>query len=177
MTTAVAQDRLTQRFEKWDTNGDGALELADFQDEAHLIAEAFAKGESSAETRTLMAAFTGLFGYLTAQAGVGPDASLSQEQFRAVTERLIFEEGEAAFNRVMGPVVEAVVGMCDDNHDGHIDGNEFAIWLGALGVERDEARTAFEQIDSSGDGLLSTEELLTAVRNFHFGKLHIPLLG
>ncbi|MBN6037816.1 EF-hand domain-containing protein [Amycolatopsis sp. 195334CR] len=175
MTTAVAQDRLTQRFEKWDTNGDGALELADFREEAHLIAEAFAKGEASPETRALMAAFTGLFDYLTSQAGARD--SLTREQFRVVTERLIFEEGEAAFNRVMGPVVDGVIGMCDDNHDGHIDGDEFAIWLGALGVEQEEARTAFARIDSSGDGLLSTAELLAAVRDFHFGRLDLPLLG
>lgn len=175
MTTAVAQDRLTQRFEKWDTNGDGVLELADFREEAHLIAEAFAKAESSPETRKLMAAFTGLFDYLTSQAGARD--SLSWDQFRVVMERLIFDEGETAFNEVMGPVVDGIIGMCDDNHDGNIDGDEFAIWLGALGVEREEARTAFTQIDSSGDGLLSTEELLAAVRNFHFGRLDIPLLG
>ncbi|AXB48010.1 EF-hand domain-containing protein [Amycolatopsis albispora] len=177
MTTAVAQDRLTQRFEKWDTNGDGALELADFQEEARRIAEAFAKDSSSPETRNLLNAFTGLFEYLATQAGVGKNGSLSEEQFRAVTERLIFQEGEASFNRVMRPVIKGVIGMCDDNHDGQINGDEFAIWLGAVGVDKDEARAAFDQIDTSGDGQLSTEELLAAVRSFHFGKLNVPLLG
>ncbi|UJW31918.1 EF-hand domain-containing protein [Saccharothrix sp. AJ9571] len=177
MTTAVAQDRLTQRFEKWDTNGDGTLELADFQEEARRICEAFGKDSSSAEGRNLENALTGMFEYLANQAGVGRNGSLSKEQFRVVTERLIFEEGEASFNRVMRPVIKGVIGMCDKNRDGQINADEFATWLSAVGVDRSEARSAFAEVDTSGDGQLSTEELLAAVRSFHFGKLSVPLLG
>ena len=121
MTTAVANDRLTQRFQKWDTNGDGALELADFQEEARRIADAFGKDSSSPETRNPANAFTGLFEYLARQAGVGKNGSLSEDQFIEVNERLMFEEGEASFNRVMRPVIKGVIGMCDDNHDGQIN--------------------------------------------------------
>ncbi|WP_020674233.1 EF-hand domain-containing protein [Amycolatopsis nigrescens] len=177
MTTAIANDRLKQRFDKWDVNGDGVLERADFTQEAERIVSAFGKSMNSPEGQATLNAFTGLYEYLATQAGVGPSGSLTEDQFIAVNEKLIFQDGESTFNRVLRPVMKAVVGLCDSDHNGQIDANEFAQWLKGIGVSESQARSAFQQIDTSGDGQLSVEELLAAVRNFHFGKLDVALLG
>ncbi|CAM02479.1 Ca2+-binding EF-hand superfamily protein [Saccharopolyspora erythraea NRRL 2338] len=177
MTTAIASDRLKKRFDRWDFDGNGALERADFEKEAQHIAEAFGKDAGAAEVQTLKNAFGGLFDYLAKEAGVGSDGSLTEEQFIRVTENLIFEQGEASFNRVLGPVVKGIVGMCDKNADGQINADEFAAWLTALGMSKAEAAEAFNQVDTNGNGELSLDELLTAVRDFHFGRLDVELLG
>ncbi|CAL9588215.1 EF-hand domain-containing protein [Streptomyces albus] len=177
MSTALANDRLQKRFDKWDADGNGVLERGDFQEEAAKIAHGFGKAPDSREVQALKDAFNGLFDYLAREAGVGPDGSLSKDQFLQVTGNLIFEGGEANFNRVLGPVVKAIIGICDKNDDGKINSSEFEAWLGGIGVNRTEAKEAFQQVDTNGDGELSLDELLAAVREFHFGRLDVELLG
>ena len=177
MTTAIANDRLKKRFEKWDSDGNGSLERGDFTEEAAKIAFKFGKDADSAEATALKDAFDGLFDFLAREAGVGADGSISEEAFVNVSGNLIFEAGEAAFNRALGPVVKAIVGLCDKNADGQINSQEFASWLTAIGVNGDEAADAFSKVDADGDGELSLDELLGAVREYHFGRLELELLG
>jgi Ca2+-binding EF-hand superfamily protein len=176
MTNPIAKDRLHRRFAKWDVNGSGTLERSDFQAEASRIVQAFGK-QGSPQGRALEHAMVDLFDYHAAEAGVPPQGSVNEEQFIDINERLMFSEGESNFNRVLRPVMEALVGLCDNNADGMIDQQEFVQWLAGVGVGQPEAIEAFRQIDTNGDGALSTDELLAAVRAFHYGKLDVPLLG
>jgi Ca2+-binding EF-hand superfamily protein len=177
MTTAIASDRLRKRFAKWDVDGSGSLERADFEREADRVAGAFGAEPRSREAKTLKDAFRNLFDYHAKEAGVSGNGSVSEEQFLRINEKLMFSEGEASFNRVLRPVMEALVGLCDSDHDGMINEKEFTQWLKGVGVGASTARDAFRQIDTDKSGELTVDELLAAVRNFHYGKLDVPLLG
>ncbi|KAA0940029.1 EF-hand domain-containing protein [Streptomyces apricus] len=177
MSTEIANDRLKKRFEKWDTNGSGVLDRGDFEGEAAKIAESFGKSPDSPEVQALNGAFQGLFDHLAREAGASEQGSLSQDQFLGVTGNLIFSKGEADFNRALGPVVQALIGLCDQNADGKINSEEFASWLTAVGVEPSRAQGVFEQVDTNGNGELSQDELLAAVRDYHYGRLDVELLG
>lgn len=177
MTTAIANDRLRQRFAKWDVDGSGTLERADFEREADRVAGAFGAKPQSREAKALKDSFRNLFEYHAREAGVSANGSVSEDQFLRINEKLMFSEGEASFNRVLRPVMEAIVGLCDRNNDGMINGEEFTQWLKGVGVNESTARDAFRQIDSDNSGELTVDELLAAVRNFHYGKLDVPLLG
>lgn len=177
MTTAVANERLKKRFDQWDTNGSGTLERSDFEQEASRIVSAFGKPASSPEAHALRDALVSLYEYQAKEAGVGPNGSIDESQFMRVNEKLMFSQGEAAFNRVLSPVVKAIIGLCDQNADGKINQEEFRAWLRGIGVPDSQAAEAFREIDTSGDGELTEQELLAAVRKFHFGKLNVPLLG
>lgn len=177
MTTAITTDRLRQRFAKWDVDGSGSLERADFEREADRVAGAFGADPRSREAKMLKEAFGNLFDYHAREAGVSGNGSVSEDQFLQINEKLMFSEGEASFNRVLRPVMEALVGLCDSDHDGRINQQEFIQWLKGVGVSESDARDAFRQIDTDGSGELTVEELLAAVRNFHYGKLDVPLLG
>jgi Ca2+-binding EF-hand superfamily protein len=176
MTTALAKDRLKQRFEKWDTDGDGALQRSDFEQEATAIARNFGTDLNSPKGQSLQKAFSELFDYQTRQAGVPANGQVSLSQFITVNEKLM-QQGESNFDRIMRPIIKALIDLCDDNHDGKINQSEYAKWLKAVGVDASTARSTFSQIDTDGDGELSQSELLAAVRKFHFGKLDVPLLG
>lgn len=69
MSTAVANDRLVKRFEKWDTDGNGVLEASDFQGEAARIAQNLGKSADSPEVQELHSAFQGLYEHLAQKAG------------------------------------------------------------------------------------------------------------
>ncbi|MEU7024711.1 EF-hand domain-containing protein [Streptomyces sp. NPDC046203] len=177
MSTAVANDRLVKRFEKWDTDGNGVLEAGDFQAEAARIAKNLGKQADSPEAQELVNAFQVLFEGLAERVGVSATGGISQDQFLATTKEMLFEEGEASFNRALGPVVNALVNVCDEDKDGHISPVEFSSWLTAVGVPDAEAGPLFAQVDANGDGRLSEDELLRVMREFHFGTLDVELLG
>ncbi|MGW0758933.1 EF-hand domain-containing protein [Streptomyces sp. NPDC002814] len=177
MSTAVANDRLVKRFEKWDTDGNGVLEASDFQGEAARIAQNLGKSADSPEVQELHSAFQGLYQHLAQKAGVPAGGAISREQFLDATGEMLFKEGEASFNRALSPVVKALIRLCDDNHDGEIDAREFQAWLSAVGVPASQAGKMFQKVDTNGDGRLSEDELLQVVRDFHFGRLEVDLLG
>lgn len=176
MTIALVNERLSQRFRLWDTDGDGVLERSDLEQEATRIAGAFGKPAKSQEARALKDAFARLFDYHTREARVGSNDSITQDAFLRINEALI-KQGPAAFKSVLGPVVTAVIGLCDKNADGRINQDEFRSWLNGIGVPDSESENIFQQLDTNRSGELSEDELLEAVRKFHFGELEFGLLG
>ncbi|MBE9373691.1 EF-hand domain-containing protein [Saccharopolyspora sp. HNM0983] len=177
MSNATATERLRKRFAKWDVDGSGSLEQADFQKEAEQIAQAFGKSPSGKEAAELNDAFASMFRHLAEDAGIGAAGSLTEDDFVRVAQKLMFEDGAESFNRVLGPVMRGIVGLCDKNADGQINRQEFASWLTAVGVDDAQATDAFDRVDTNGNGELTVDELLDAVRQFHFGELDVELLG
>ncbi|SER14052.1 Ca2+-binding protein, EF-hand superfamily [Lentzea xinjiangensis] len=176
-TSTAKNDRLKKRFAKWDVNHNGRIEKSDYESEARRIIDAFGEDPSSPQARSLIDSFTSMFEYLANKAGVGPDGAMSEEQFIEVAEAQIFQDGDSGFNRVVRPTIAAIVGMCDTDGDGEVSPAEFGKWLKAVGVESSAADEAFRTIDANGNGKLTVDELVFAVRDYHMGKLDVPLLG
>jgi Ca2+-binding EF-hand superfamily protein len=177
MSTTVKNDRLKKRFEKWDVNGNGRIEKSDYQAEAKRIIKAFGEDETSPQARALIDAYTSMFEFLATKAGVGANGAMTEDQFLSVVEAQVFAEGDAGFNRVIRPTVAAMVGLCDTDGDGEVNPSEFRKWLEAIGVDASSAVESFRTIDTNGNGTLTVDELVGAVRAYHFGTLDVPLLG
>lgn len=177
MTTAVKSDRLKKRFEKWDVNGNGRIEKADYEAEAHRIIDAFGEEPSSPQARALIDSYVAMYEFLASKAGVDANGSMTEDQFLSVVEAQVFAEGDAGFNRVVRPTVAAMVGLCDTDGDGEVSPAEFRRWLEAIGVDASSAVEAFRTIDVNNNGTLTVDELVGAVRAYHFGTLDVPLLG
>ncbi|WP_326699910.1 EF-hand domain-containing protein [Streptomyces sp. NBC_01754] len=176
MSTALANERLRKRFARWDVDGNGLLELEDFRQEAARIAQGFGKPEDAPEVQGLRDAFEALYAHLAEQSG-SAQAGITEDNFLRATEQLLFSEGEAAFNRALGPVVKSLVDLSDTNGDGVLDSNEFEAWLVAIGLPAGQAGEVLRKVDTNGDGVLSEDELLRVVREYHYGRLDIELLG
>lgn len=169
-----AQDRIKTRFNRWDSHGSGDLLRTDFEREADRIAEAFGAELSAPATVRLRGALARLFELCARQTGALLNGPITEAQFHKAAEDLIFEQGEAAFNRALRPVVEGVIGLCETNR---ITRAEFTCWLAALGVSQPNATEAFDRIDVGGHGTLSPEELLAAIREYHYGRLDVELIS
>ncbi|SFS73208.1 EF-hand domain-containing protein [Saccharopolyspora flava] len=173
---SVARGRMKNRFDRWDRDGLGGLRREDFEREARHIAAAFGADPEAPEAVRLREALRGLFDLCADQAGVSPDAAISEVQFLKVSEDLIFEQGEAAFNRALRPVAAGVIGVCDRDGDGRIDRAEFVRWLTALGLDDARADEAFEHV-AGGTATLGLDELLAAIRDYHYGRLDVELIA
>ncbi|ALG15159.1 signal transduction protein [Kibdelosporangium phytohabitans] len=177
MPTAINNDRLKKRFQKWDVNGNGTVEKADFHAEAERIIEAFGEDASSPQARALVDAYLAMFDFFASKVGVAASGAITEEQFLSVFEAAVHAEGDAGFNRVVRPTVAAMVGLCDTDGDGELNPSEFRRWLEAIGVDASSATESFHAIDTSGNGKLTVAEVVNAVRAYLFGTMDVPLLG
>ncbi|MEV7548663.1 EF-hand domain-containing protein [Amycolatopsis sp. NPDC089917] len=178
MTTVMRNERELQRFRKWDTNGDGVIDRGDYQSEARRIVSAFGESVDSGRGRAVWDALMDLFERQAEAVGVDPDEALSEEQYLAANRELMFSRGDAGFDELLRPTIAAIADLCDSDRDGLVSKVELRSWLGsAVGLSDADSDAAFDRIDLDGDGSLTVDELVTAVREFHYGRLDIPLLG
>ncbi|MFL1428556.1 MULTISPECIES: EF-hand domain-containing protein [unclassified Nocardiopsis] len=175
MSVAVkANNRLEERFNLWDHNGNGVIERSDFEQEVQGILDRFGADASAPGAAALRAAYLGLFDRLARAAGT---EELNKEDFLRAAEAEIVSRGNAGFAEVLQPTIQAILAIADTDGDGEISPVELERWFAAIGLSADQARDAFDQIDTDGDGSLSVGELVAAVRDYHLGKNDIPLLG
>ncbi|WP_309110867.1 EF-hand domain-containing protein [Saccharothrix sp.] len=177
MTTAVRNTRLEKRFDKWDVNGNGRIERSDLEAEAQRIVKAFGESPQSPNGRAVIDSFVHTFEYLAQRAGVGPNGALDKGQFLRVIETEVFQSGDAGFGRVVRPMIQSILNLCDTDGDGEVSQAEFGKWMKAVGVDPSQATQSFQQIDVNGNGKLTVEELVQAVKAYHFGTLDAELLG
>lgn len=176
MTNAIQEARLRDRFDMWDRDGNGAVERADWEGEAQRILSALGVPSESPKGQALSGAYVGMWSYLAAQAGVGDGGSLSFDAFRSVAQQGVLDRGQQGFNDVVRPTIRAVADLCDADGDGQINPDEFKTWLTAIGADQSTADSAFQKIDTDGNGQLSLEELVSAVHKYHSGELEFSLL-
>lgn len=175
MATKV-DERVSQRFSLWDTDNDGVIDSSDFENEAKKILDSFGASADTARGRAVSDAYAQLWRSLSAAGGVPTSGSLTVDQVSTIGAAL-FSGGQAAFGETVRPVIRSIADLCDTDGDGQISPDEFGHWMDAIGVDDNSTQEAFNSIDSDGDGFLSVDELVNAVRDFHLGKLHVPLLG
>ncbi|MFJ5927207.1 EF-hand domain-containing protein [Kitasatospora sp. NPDC092948] len=178
MTISVQADRTQKRFDLWDVNGDGQIDRDDWNAEATRILQAFGETSASPAGRALTEAYLGMWSFFAEKAGIDEHGgALTPEQFNHIAEEHVLENGGAGFGRIVKPTIQAMVELVDVDGDGQVNPAEFKTWLDAIGVEGIEPADAFRQIDANGDGQLSVDELVHAVRAYHVGELDVPLLG
>jgi Ca2+-binding EF-hand superfamily protein len=172
----IQKERLEQRFKLWDANGDGVVDRSDYEAEARRILASFQEPESSPKAKAVISAYQNMWNIAAQQGGVGQDGGLDPEQFHRISTEAMIDKGEAGFAQVLQPCIQAVADLCDEDGDGQVDREEFSRWLNAVGVTADPA-SLFDQLDTNGSGMLTTDELVQAVKNYHAGTIDVPLLG
>ena len=173
----VQEERLEQRFRLWDNDGDGDVDKSDYQTEADQILANLGESADSPRGAALVNAYLGMWDFLADKAGVGSDGALSLDQFKAVIEAEMLSQGNAGFANVARPTIQAIVSLLDKNGDNQISVTEFQGWLDAIGVDGSKTEEIFAAVDANGNGFLTVDELVNAVRDFHAGTSDVELLG
>lgn len=178
MTTALRTEHEVKRFEKWDANGDGVIDRTDYDAEARRIVEAFGETTTSDRGRAVRDALLAMYQRQAEAAGVGPNGAMNQDQYLAANRELMYDRGDSGFEDLLRPTIAAIADLCDTDRDGYVSKVELRRWLGpAVGLSDADSDATFDRIDLDGDGRLTVDELVIAVREFHYGRSDIRLLG
>ncbi|GAA3761048.1 EF-hand domain-containing protein [Salinactinospora qingdaonensis] len=168
------RQRLDERFALWDVNGDGQIDKSDWEAEARRILQNLEQDESSAKAQKLIDAYLGMWDHFSTKAG---KEALNVEEFAQIAEQDIIAGGESGFDQVLRPTIGAIADLLDIDGDGQVSPAEFDRWIEAIGVQEPTPQEIFAQIDTDDSGLLSVDEMVAAVRDYHMGRNDIPFLG
>ncbi|GAA4426623.1 EF-hand domain-containing protein [Actinokineospora soli] len=160
--------KLARRFTTYDDDRDGYVEREDFRTAAVRCAEEFGHGPDSPAHQRLLDLALGLWTHLAAAADVDGDARISEAEYKKAFHAglLVTEE---SFEQGYRPFLDALMAVADTDGDGKLSEDEHVRWTGALmHLPEADARAIHRRLDTDGDGLIGTEDLLTAIHDFYF---------
>jgi hypothetical protein len=129
----------------------------------------FGVGSDDPRARKIADGFGGFWSALAAALDVDGDKRLSPQENR---DGLLAGLGrpDGAFERHFRPGAMAVLELAGTDGDGYVGRGEFATMQQAFGTSTAESDFAFDRLDRDGDGRLSLEEMMEAVREFYVGE-------
>lgn len=167
--TAFLARKLTRRFRTYDTDGDGFIEREDFTQAAERSTKAFGLVQDDPKAVRLLGMMIGLWEHLASVADLDRDGRISVAEYRKAFADGLLETPES-FDEGYVPFLDAVMAIADEDGDGKLTVEEHVRWTGALmGLSEGDARGIHDLL-SDEDGLLSTQALLAAIREFYFSE-------
>jgi Ca2+-binding EF-hand superfamily protein len=161
----VLHHRIDSTFAHYDVNGNGVIELADIYALANRLLRAFGEPASSERGRDLVEAYDRFWEVLAELCDTDRDGRIGPEEYReAMIEAFV---GGGPFEADFLEIVQSLLDLADTNSDGRVDAAEFGVLLKARGLTEEECGMAFAHLDTDGDGAISVDEYVTAVRDYY----------
>ncbi|HEX7307391.1 EF-hand domain-containing protein [Lentzea sp.] len=161
----VLQHRIDSTFAHYDVNRNGVIELADVYALANRLLRAFGEPASSERGRELVEAYDRFWEMLVEHCDIDRDGRIGPVEYRAAMIEAFVEGGP--INVDLLEVVQSLLDIMDTNGDGRVDEAEFGVLLRARGLSPRECGTAFAHLDTDGDGAISVDEYVAAVRDYY----------
>lgn len=167
--TAFLERKLARRFRTYDTDGDGFIEREDFIQAGERTTKAFGLAADDPKAVRFHEQLLDLWEHLVSVTDQDSDGRISVEEYRTAFANGMLETPES-FDKGYLPFLDAVMAVADGDGDGKLTVEEHVKWTGALmGLSERDARGIHDLL-SDEDGLLSTEAMLAAIREFYFSE-------
>jgi Ca2+-binding EF-hand superfamily protein len=162
--------KLARRFRTYDYDGDGFIEREDFAAAAARLGAEFGHAADSAVQQRMSALCLEVWDHLAKAADTDTNERISEAEYKAAFAAGMLER-PTAFDDSYRPFLNAIMDIADADHDGRLTEDDEVRWAGALmGLPEADARAAFRRLDSDGDGYITTDDLLTAIRGYYFDE-------
>ncbi|GAA2605562.1 EF-hand domain-containing protein [Actinomadura fulvescens] len=160
--------KLGRRFRTFDRDGDGFIQRKDFEHSASMMIEEFGHKPDSPAAQRLLSLSLGLWDHLATVADADDDGQISETEYKNAFAAGLLETPDS-FDAAYRPFLEAIMGIADTDADGRLTEDDHVRWTGSLmGLPQADAREVFQRLDSDSDGLITTGDLLEAIREYYF---------
>lgn len=168
--TDFLERRLARRFRTFDDDRNGILDRQDFETSVVRLANEFGHGPESPARQRLLALSLGLWDHLARVADKDADGRIGLHEYKSafVAGLLVTPE---SFDQGYLPFLNAIMDIVDADRDGKLTESDEIRWTGALmHLPEQDAREAFRHVDTNGDGFITVDELLAAIRGYYFDE-------
>jgi len=155
---------LSRRFAVLDANGDGTWQLADYEQQARALCDAFGHDPDSPPGRAVAAGQRALFSALLAHMDADGDQQISPDEFAAAVGRPI--EDRPRFDAAVTATARSLIQVADHHRKGVLDPPGYARLAAAYGASAGQAARAFARLDLDRNGVLDAAELTQAITQF-----------
>ncbi|WP_051179004.1 lipase family protein [Nocardia concava] len=161
MAAAAAAPR--NGFGLLDITGDGYLTVDDFDAFALRLAQAYGEPPGSSRALAVRAGYRALWQSLAERADANRDGRITETEFRDWLET---HRDNDAFDRDIAPLAQAVIELADADRNGVLDREELVRLLVGCEQTPAEASEIFDRLDLDDSDTITTDELITAIREF-----------
>jgi Ca2+-binding EF-hand superfamily protein len=162
--------KLARRFKGYDFDGNGYAEKTDFEQAVARMCEAFGHGPDSAARQRLYDLTMQLWQCLVTTADANGDGRISEAEYKNAFANSMLVTPEN-FEQGYRPFCEAVMDIVDVDGDGRQSVEEYELWMHTLiDVPKADTRVAFRLVDKDGNGYITTDEMVEAIREYYFNE-------
>ncbi|WP_283134429.1 EF-hand domain-containing protein [Rhizohabitans arisaemae] len=166
--THFLERKLARRFRTFDSDNDGFIARNDFELSVTRMGAAFGHGSGSPELARLTELSLGLWAHLASVADADADGRITEQEYKSAFAAGLLVTSES-FDAGYRPFLTAIMALVDEDGDGRITEDQQVRWTGALmDLAEADAKEVFRRLDVDGDGFITTEDLLEAIREYYF---------
>ncbi|GIG68822.1 EF-hand domain-containing protein [Phytomonospora endophytica] len=162
MTSDLLNRKLGRHFDLIDTNGDGKIDMSDFELIVTRLGQEFGQAPGTPKHSALRDAYAALWTGMQGSMDLDADGAVSRDEY----VRGLETNAAASYQAYLAPVASAIIGLCDTDNDGRISGEELAGIHRGLGMADKDHAAAMRNLDRDGNGYIDQTELTDAIRDF-----------
>jgi Ca2+-binding EF-hand superfamily protein len=162
--------KLSRRFRTYDHDGSGFIEKKDFEIAVANICNEFGHGVESPARHRLYELTMQLWEHLSSISDGNSDGRISEAEYKSAFARGMLVTPET-FDLGYIPFLEAIMDIVDEDEDNHQSRDEYARWTNSLmNLPIEDAHAGFAVMDTDGDGLITNQQMLEAIRAYYFDE-------
>ena len=164
MLSELQKRNQTRMFNLVDRNQDNKLTWEDHQAILDRMAKASNISTASPEYLGLKGAIEANWNELKRHADLDKDDAVTLDEWIAHHDRMLgTKEG---YQLAIAAITQSLLGIADRDRDGKLSQSDWTMLLDVYGVDGTKAKQSFEKLDTDHDGVMTQQELLSAVEQF-----------
>lgn len=165
MLSDVMKKKLTTHFRLMDLDGDGYVELEDWEQGARNLAQIREWAPESDEYKALLAKHENIWNSFWKPADTDEDGKVTLTEYLALADH---QRTQDFFTQdVVLSLFGAIFDTIDRDDDGKITTADYQRYFAAWGLEANRAKVAFSEMDINNDGLIARYMFIQLGLNFY----------